>query len=129
MWSFSSIILIVFIVMIGIYIRANLRAREWAIFHAKNICKQYHVQLLDESIEIKQKKLKRSEFGILCWERTYSFEYSCDQISREKGQVILRGNILMHISIFESNTTIQNDSPLSTPSDQDNVIEFKNFKK
>ena len=138
MWSFS-IVVILLIAILVLYFLSNLRAREWSIFHAKNICKQYNVQLLDSSIVQTSLKISRDKGGKLCWQRSYSFEYSSDGISRDTGKVVLHANKLCHISIFDDNSSAVNDfktMPLdktynaeTEPStSNDNVINISNFR-
>jgi hypothetical protein len=138
MWTLS-IVVILLIVILVLYILSNLRAREWAIFHASNLCKQYNVQLLDSSIVQTSLKISRDKDGKLCWQRSYSFEYSSDGLSRDIGKVILHANKLCHISIFDDNSSTENDSETTSvdneynsdtesPASNDNVVKISSFR-
>jgi hypothetical protein len=133
-WSLSVFIFVILIAAVVIYIRSNLRAREWAIFHARNICKQYNVQLLDDSIvQTKLKMTRLASTGSLGWQRDYCFDYSSNGVGRESGIVKLHGNQLAHISIYEQDSTEsrpseQVDEPPTSRPANDNVVSISSFR-
>ncbi len=134
MWSLSAFVVAILIVCIVIYIRSNLRAREWAIFHAKNICKQYNVQLLDDSIvQTKLKMTRLASTGSLGWQRDYTFEYSSNGVERDNGIVKLHGNQLSHISLYNNPSQpdiadVTKSSSNPAPAN-DNVVSIADFIK
>jgi hypothetical protein len=72
----------------------TLRAREHAIRFARQLCKQYHVQLLDQTVTLQRVWLQRNRRGRLNWLRTYQFEFSETGATRLTGIVSLNGHEL-----------------------------------
>lgn len=70
-------------------------------------CKQIGAQLLDQTASLEKISFKRKKNGRLTLERTYSFDFSRDRETRQKGHVSLTGQTITNIFLDEdSGTTI-----------------------
>jgi hypothetical protein len=69
---------------------AASRAREAAHAQAARICRDAGVQLLDQSVVLREVRPVRAPWG-LALRRRYSFDYSRDGIGRERGFLVYLG--------------------------------------
>lgn len=70
-------------------------------------CKQIGAQLLDQTASLEKISFVRKKTGRLTLERTYSFDFSRDRETRQKGHVSLTGQTITNIFLDEdSGTTI-----------------------
>lgn len=68
-----------------------LRLRERVIAHARKLCAQYGVQLLDDSVALHRLRIKRQR-GALQVIREYRFETSCGGNDRQSASITLHGD-------------------------------------
>ncbi len=134
MWNTTIVILVILFIVILIW-RSNLRAREQAIYIAKQTCKKINVQLLDDTVALKKTRLTRSDSGSICWLRNYEFEYSTNDIDRNLCTIQLKGYQLVQVFYDEKqHTTIVSENTNSAaqnndkPSYSNNVINFTQYK-
>jgi hypothetical protein len=66
-----------------------LRVREMATGHAKDACRHYAVQFLDDTVALNQLSFKRDSSQRLCLHRVYQFEFCETNLSRKTGYVML----------------------------------------
>ncbi|MBO9663704.1 DUF3301 domain-containing protein [Dokdonella sp.] len=70
-----------------------LRAREFAIRHGRELCREAGVQLLDQSVSLKRLRVARRD-GLPSLIRRYQFEVSLDGSDRHRGHLELNGHRL-----------------------------------
>ena len=68
--------------------------REIAIFHGKNIAKQFNLQLLDDSVHCNKISLIRTSENWPSIKRVYYFHVSADNDSRHHCQLTILGKTL-----------------------------------
>jgi hypothetical protein len=74
-------------------------ARDAARVHARRICKDLGVQLLDQTVALSRTRLTRNASGALWLERHFRFEFSEAGNDRNLGQVRVRGRHPVHITL------------------------------
>jgi hypothetical protein len=74
------------------------RAREAAQALAARICADAGVQLLDQSVALREIRPVRAPWG-LALRRRYSFDYSIDGVGRERGFLVYLGPSLESASV------------------------------
>jgi len=70
-----------------------LRAREHAIRHGGQLCRDAGVQLLDQSVSLRRLRIARRR-GLLTLVRRYSFDVSLDGSDRHRAHLDLAGHRL-----------------------------------
>lgn len=70
-----------------------MRAREVAVGHGRELCRQAGVQLLDQTVSLKRLRLVRRN-GMPAFVRRYGFEVSLDGSDRHRGHLDLQGHRL-----------------------------------
>jgi len=104
---------------IALFTLAALAANHWwrargfksqALNLAWQRCRLLQVQLLDQSVVLKQIRLQRGESGSLQWRRTYDFEFSSTGTDRYKGTLVLAGARLQSIEMEPHLVPDDNDS-------------------
>lgn len=75
------------------------RARELAIEHARRRCERDQLQFLDQTVSLAGISLARSQNGMRCLERRFSFECTLQGIHRDHGEVIMHGHRLIRVSL------------------------------
>ena len=92
--------ILLFVLVAGIYYWLNtIFAKEIAVKHGKNRCKELGVTFLDETVEITKVRLKRNPRGTVVFWREYSFEFSSDGVRRFSGQIVLHGKVLVDLKM------------------------------
>lgn len=79
------------LVALGWFWWDGLNKRELAIRAARTVCQRAGVQLLDETVVLRQMRLARDENQRMRIRRDYSFEYSNTGDNRLPGYVYLLG--------------------------------------
>lgn len=70
-------------------------------------CKQIDAQFLDQTASLEKISFTRNDSGRLTLQRTYSFDFSRDRETRQKGHVNLIGQTINQIFLDdESGTTL-----------------------
>lgn len=78
------------------FVRDALRAREAAIVAVRRACVRAGVQLLDETVELRELRPVRGRRGPV-WRRRYGFEYTRDRETRSTGVLLMTG---LHIELL-----------------------------
>ncbi len=78
----------------------GLNKRELAIRAARAVCQRTGVQLLDETVSLKNMRLRRNARQQACWLREFAFEYSDTGDNRLPGHVYLLGSEVTEVSLF-----------------------------
>jgi len=103
----ASIFIILFLAFLAWFWLNSIRVKEIAMQAAAEACKQIEAQFLDQTASLEKIALKRNKSGRLTLQRTYSFDFSRDRETRQKGHVSLAGQTITHIFLDEdSGTTI-----------------------
>ena len=74
-------------------------AKAFALQYVARRCKELDLQLLDQSMVLKQSRLRRGDTSVLQWYRRYDFEFSSTGHERYPGTVELAGNRLLGIEM------------------------------
>jgi hypothetical protein len=77
----------------------SVQAREYAYFLALKHCRQYDLQLLEQSVAFKALWLKRDATGKMRFWRSYKFEFSSTGDERYHGLVIMLGRRLERVEL------------------------------
>ncbi len=139
MWLSTLIALIITLVILWLW-QSNMRAKELAFNTAKSLCELHQVQLFDQTVSLKQFKLKRLPDGRMAFWRLYEFDYGTDSSTRYRGRIITHGHEVIEQSLkFQDGPSVLNRvvnlAPVSEQyfpekSDFSNkILEFKNLKK
>jgi len=82
----------------------SLKAREAAIFAAREACAAEGLMLLDDTVSISMVKPARDEDGHVKLKRAYEFEFSDTGDNRRKGSVVLLGRrvVLFNVGLREA---------------------------
>jgi len=88
------------------YIVDNIRVKEIAVRHCKRLCLSLEFRLLDETVEKNATKPIRDQSGLLKLHRTYSFQYTLDDLQRHQGKITMLGHRLIRIE-FEHDEYLQ----------------------
>jgi hypothetical protein len=117
-------LLLVLLAIIGLWLKLS-RAREQATHEARQQCRQHGLQLLDESVGLRNVRFHRPH-GQWLLERCYTFEVSIDGDDREPGRLWMVGRILTGVSL----PTIQSHVPgllaeHTPPVSGDNVVPLR----
>lgn len=103
----TSILILLFLAVLAWFWMNSIRAKEIAMQASAAACQQIQAQFLDQTASLKSIQLTRTQAGRLGFERTYSFDFSRDRESRQKGLVIIKGHIVRQVMLDEdSGTTI-----------------------
>jgi hypothetical protein len=86
----------------------SLRAREAAVFAAREACAAEGLMLLDDTVSISMVKPARDEDGHVKLKRAYEFEFSDTGDNRRKGSVVLLGRrvVLFNVGLRELPTPL-----------------------
>ena len=81
----------------------SLKAREAAVFAAREACAAEGLMLLDDTVSISMVKPARDEDGHVKLKRAYEFEFSDTGDNRRKGSVVLLGRrvVLFNVGLRE----------------------------
>jgi deoxycytidylate deaminase len=93
----SSLALLALIGLLVWFWLESLKSREFAIRVARNSCREQELQLLDGTVSLETVRpyfRNRDDYGL---QRTYTFDYSEDGVSRQTGCVILHNNRVVSI--------------------------------
>ena len=95
----TEILPIVVLAAIAWFWWGSTRAREVAVSAAAAACRRQDVQLLDQTVQVRQIKLQRDERGSMHIARMYSFEFSIHGVERESGYAVTLGDRLVRVHL------------------------------
>lgn len=77
------------------------RARETAVRAARQACRSCNVQFLDQTVALRNIRLRRDKAGQLRLFRKYTFEFSHNGTERDAGYAVMIGQQLadMHLDL------------------------------
>ena len=91
----ATLIILILVAAFVMFWSAARGAAETARRHARDICERHQVQLLDQSVALRQIRLRRDDSGQMRLLRTYEFAYSAQGDDRQLGQLALLGTQLL----------------------------------
>ena len=97
-----ELLLIVILVAFSASWLTTMRARDRARIAVARLCKQYNLQLLDQTVALAQMKIARSHRGGMTLRRLFHFDYSEDGTTRKNGSIWMKGEQPEMISIQRS---------------------------
>lgn len=136
MWISTLLILILVLIILFLW-QSNMRSKELAFEAAKALCEEHHVQLFDQTVSLRQVKLKRLVDGRMAFFRAYEFDYGTDSTTRYRGKIITHGHEIIQASLkFQEGASVLNRVNNLSPDYKKNtkeniqadILEFKNFK-
>lgn len=83
----------------------TLRVRELATGFAKDACRHYEVQFLDDTVALDRLGFERDSAQHLRLRRVYQFEFSETSMSRKRGYVMLLSRRLESLQMETSGTS------------------------
>lgn len=89
--DFSLLLLLSLLGAVVWFWQDSLVARELAHSASVRACRQYGVQLLDDTVALDGLWLRRDETGQIRLERRYLFEFTESGTSRQRGVVVMLG--------------------------------------
>jgi len=115
----SEFIILFILVALIYYWIDTIFAKEIAVQHGKERCKELGVTFLDATVEITKTRLRRNPRGTVQFRREYSFEFSSDGIRRYSGEIIMLGKVLtdLNMSAYPETLIPQTSIPVSSPLD------------
>ena len=103
----ASIFIILFLALLAWFWLNSIRVKEIALQASAEACKQIGAQFLDQTASLEKIRFERNKSGRLTLQRTYSFDFSRDRETRQKGHVSLLGQTITNVFLDEdSGTTI-----------------------
>ena len=110
----SEFIVLFILVAAIFYWIDTIFAKEIAVKHGKDRCKELGVTFLDETVEIVRTRLKRNPRGTVLFRREYTFEFSSDGIRRFEGKIVMLGKILSELTMSAYPEAFVADTSTST---------------
>ncbi|MCU7870718.1 MAG: DUF3301 domain-containing protein [Candidatus Thiodiazotropha sp. (ex Lucinoma borealis)] len=103
--SYSTLNLLLILMLLLWFWRDNLRVRESAIRISRSACKSHGVQFLDQTVALHRLGLRWFRSGLKL-RRVYEFDYSLEGSGRHTGYVVMIGmqNVSLHIDLPEQHT-------------------------
>ena len=129
----SEFITLFVLISVIIYWVNTIFAKEIAVKHGADRCKELGLTFLDATVEITKTRLRRNPRGTVQFRREYSFEFSSDGIRRYSGEIIMLGKVLVELNMSAYPETIipktsipnaSNASPSSNTSDGGTIIDI-----
>jgi len=90
MWDGAAFTLALFAAVVWLWFD-SMRAREGALAHCRTACREYKLQLLDQTVECISLRPARNGAGRLVLRRVYRFEFSDTGDNRREGSIVMLG--------------------------------------
>ncbi len=87
----EALILLFVLALIGWFWFDTLRAREAAMLVSRQMCQQFQLQLLDDTVRLIKIGITRDQHGRLKLQRHYCFDFSGDKEERQQGFLQFNG--------------------------------------
>lgn len=91
MIDLNAVIWLFVIIMVIVYLRQAMGARDIAFAAAQRHCKEMDVQMLDQSVYLRRLWVKRNARGALTLWRAFYFEFTSTGEDRYLGRVVMLG--------------------------------------
>ncbi len=99
MLSFQWLMCLALLALAALYWRHSLYIKERAYRAARKRCQELELQLLDDSVYLRQLRVKRNDRGILALWRAYQFEFTVSGSERYRGHVLMLGRQIEAIEL------------------------------
>ena len=98
--SYSTLNLLLFLMLVIWFWRDSLRIREIAIRISRNSCRSHGVQLLDQTVALHRLSIRWMRSGLKL-RRVYAFDYSLEGSGRRTGYLVMVGdeNVSLHMDL------------------------------
>lgn len=90
----QDLFIVLFLILIGLFWWHDRGVKQKAYLLAKRRCEQIDVQLLDQNVRLTNMKLRKTEGGPFCIERTFGFEFTVTGERRYTGTLTMHGSRL-----------------------------------
>ncbi|MCU7796671.1 MAG: DUF3301 domain-containing protein [Candidatus Thiodiazotropha sp. (ex Notomyrtea botanica)] len=102
--SYSTLNLLLALMMLIWFWRDSLKVREIATRISRKACESYGVQFLDQTVALQRLTLRWVRSGLKL-RRTYQFDYSLEGQGRRTGYLVMMGNqhVSLHLDLPEPN--------------------------
>lgn len=88
---YGTLLLIITLIVVTVFWRDSLRAREAAARACKSACQSYSVQFLDDTVSLSYVRPRRCH-GRLTLRRVYEFEFSRNGTERARASITMSGH-------------------------------------
>ena len=95
----GTVVTLLILAAVGAWWWLSMQAREHAVRAARNACRTFEVQLLDETVALRGLRPLRAADGRLRLRRLYQFEFTRSGGERYRGHVALLGARLMDVHL------------------------------
>ena len=99
MYQLGDVALWLAVAAAGAYWWQSHAIRELALAATRAHCKQFDVQLLDETVALRRVRLRRDRGGQMRLERTYQFEFASTGDERYRGWTVMLGRRALSIDL------------------------------
>ena len=100
MIDLGALLLILILVLVAVYWRGALGARERVLDAARRAVEQVNAQWLDQTVSMERMKLIRAPGGGIGIRRFYRFESSLAGDDRRMGRVVVDGQRVRHCELL-----------------------------
>jgi hypothetical protein len=123
MWVTTIVVIVMVMVTICIW-QSNLKAKEYALYHAEKRTCLMKAQWLDQTATLIKIRLHKNPQNRIRLYRYYLFEYTLDGSSREQCMVIMEGYKLYKLNHIEN----QHNNATQTSTINENQIQCNEAK-
>jgi hypothetical protein len=102
----SEIFLIILLGFVALLWYSASKSKEQAFAIAKRECAKQNLQLLDQTVELDEARVRRDDTGWLTLWRRYRFDYTETGDARNQGFLLLNGARLVRIDLGSEQTII-----------------------
>lgn len=96
--SFADLVILVVLGAIPVYWFDAMRAKERARARGRDACSRSGLIFLDDTVVLTKTRLRRDREGKLRIYREYRFEFTSDGTCRYRGEIILMGRNVQHVT-------------------------------
>jgi hypothetical protein len=82
------------------YWQDSLRSREFALKKCRSLCKEYDVQLLDQSVHVARLRIGKTPNKNYFIRRFYAFEFSIGGVDRHHGVAVVARERMEYLSLL-----------------------------
>lgn len=97
--TIQDLILYFALIAVAIAIYQHLNISLSANQHVADYCEQHELILLDQSVILKQMRMRRSSRSLFALQRLYTFEFSTTADTRYSGNIVFIGSRFKNIDV------------------------------
>lgn len=101
MLSFPLILFLLALTLAAWFLLESMRVRERVLRTGRSYCREFGLQLLDDTVQHDGLALARDDRGRWRLVRHFRFEYSTDGSSREPGRIMTLGGRVQRIDLAD----------------------------